>query len=103
MAAENKAGKELRSRLNLWQAFLADCQEEPSTCADSYPHEVTQRVIAALLLRQFPRLAASSEAQRLAALDAQLRRRLKAGAFVWAAELQAGFAQPEFWFLYGLS
>ncbi len=101
VAAENKATKELRSRLNLWQRFLEDCQADPRQCADNYPQDVTQRVIAALLLRQFPRLAGSAEAQRLTPLDAQLRARLKPGPFLWPAELQSEFPQREFWFLYG--
>ena len=100
-AAENKAAQELRSRVNLWQAFLRDCQESPDACTDNYSHEVNQRVLAALLLRRFPRLADSPEARRLAPLDVQLRRRLKTGAFILPAEFQAGFPQSEFWFLYG--
>ena len=101
VAAENKAAKELRSRLNLWQRFLEDCQEDPRPCADNYAQDVTQRAIAALLLRQFSRLADSAEAQRLTPLDAQLRARLKPGPFLWPAELQSEFPQREFWFLYG--
>jgi hypothetical protein len=100
VACEKKAEQELRSRINLWKAFLSDCAEDPRA-GDNYAHEVTQRVIASLLLRQFPRLTDSSEAQRVAALDAQLRPRLRSGAFIWANDLEQAFPSNEFWFLYG--
>jgi hypothetical protein len=100
VAGERKAAQELRSRINLWISFLADCAEDPRAC-DNYHHDVTQRVVIALLLRQFPRLTDSPEAGRLAAPDAQLRARLKPGPFVWADDLQAAFPAAEFWFLYG--
>ena len=101
VAAEHKAEKELRARLNLWQAFLSECRDAPQTCAENYVQDVTQRAMAMLLLRQFPRLADSPEAGRVPGMDAQLRPRFKSGAFVWLAELQSEFPQSEFWFLYG--
>ena len=101
VAAEKKALQELRSRINLWKAFWDDYLEDPYAHAHSYSDEITQRVIAALLLQRFPGLADSFEAKRLAPLDAQLRGLLKSGAFVWPEEFQAVFPQDEFWFLYG--
>jgi hypothetical protein len=101
VAAEKKALQELRSRINLWKAFWDDYVEDPYAHAHHYSDEVTQRVIAALLLHHFPRLADSTEAKRLAPLDAQLRALLKSGAFIWPAELEAAFPKDDFWFLYG--
>ncbi len=101
VAAEKKAIQELRSRINLWQAYWEDYIEDPHKHAVHYPDEITQRVIAALLLQRFPRLADSFEAKRLAPFDAQLRGLLKPGAFIWPSEMQAVFPQDEFWFLYG--
>ena len=101
VAAEKKAAQELRSRINLWARFLEEYEEEGPAGAESYRHEVSQRAIAVLLLSQFPRLADTAEARRLAPLDAQLRARLKTGGFVWPAEVQVGFPADEFWFLYG--
>lgn len=91
--AERKATGELHARLNLWQRFLGDGQGR-------YATEVAQRAMMALLLRHFPALASSPEAQTLAALDAALRGRTEAGPFVWAPELQPAFPEGEFWFLY---
>lgn len=101
VTAEKKAAADLRQRVNLWQAYLQDVRENPASAAERYNGDVTQRVVAALLLRQFPRLSDSADAQRLPALDAQLRLRFRPGPFVWAAELPAAFAPDEFWFLYG--
>lgn len=100
-AAEAKAQKELRTRINLWQAFLSELAEAPHTSAENYAQEATHRTIAALLIQQFTGLAESSEAGRLTGLDAQLRGRFKPGHFVWAVDLQGEFPQSEFWFLYG--
>jgi hypothetical protein len=101
VAAEKKALQELRSRINLWKAFWDDYLEDPYAHAHHYADEVTQRVIAALLLLRFPRLADAAETKRLAPLDAQLRALLRSGAFIWPDELQAAFPKDEFWFLYG--
>jgi hypothetical protein len=101
VAAEKKAIQELRSRINLWQAYWEDYIEDPYKHALHYSDEITQRVIAALLLLRFPRLADSSEAKRLVSLDAQLRGLLKSSAFIWPEETEAVFPQSGFWFLYG--
>jgi hypothetical protein len=102
VAAETRAARELRTRLNLWQRFWEECGEQPRTCAENYANEVTQRVIAGLLLHQFPRVAAAPEAAPLEALDRQVRARLRGDRFVWPAELQAGFPAAAYWYLYGL-
>ena len=101
VAAEKKATQELRSRLNLWARFLDESDEDSRAGVENYRHEVNQRVMAALLLSQFPRLADTEEAKRLPPLDARLRGKLKAGPFLWPAELQSAFPTAEFWFLYG--
>jgi hypothetical protein len=102
VAAERKAERELRSRANLWQRFWDECGEQPGACADNYRNEVTQRVIAELLMREFPRLAGSAEARPFSALDSSLRGRLQPGDFIWDDALQPGFPTNPFWYLYGL-
>lgn len=99
--AERKAEKELHTRVNLWQQFWLDCADDTRSCADYYAREVTQRAIAELLLREFPRLRTAPEAQALEPLDRMVRARLHGGEFVWPPEIQAGFPETEFWFLYG--
>jgi hypothetical protein len=101
VAAEKKAAQELRSRLNLWQQFWDDCAEQPRTCADHYRQDVSQRVIASLLLHRFPGLAGTPEAKALEQLDRLARGRLTGDRFVWDAALEPGFTEAEFWYLYG--
>jgi hypothetical protein len=62
---------------------------------------VSQRVIASLLLHRFPGLADAPEAKALEQLDRLARGRLTGDRFVWAAALQPGFPEAEFWYLYG--
>jgi hypothetical protein len=91
--AERKAAGELHTRVHLWETFLAEGQGR-------YATEVAQRVMIALLLGRFPRLAETPEGRSLAALDDQLRARSWSGPFVWDAELQPAFPEDDFWFLY---
>ena len=98
VAAENKAAHELRVRVNSWTAFLEDCRE--ASAADAWPSAVTHRAFAALLLRDYPRLADSAEAQRLRPIDAAVRAFLRPGPFVWEAAWQSAFPPETFWFLY---
>lgn len=93
-AAERKAEQEFHTRLHLWETYLAERQGR-------YATEVAQRAMLALLLRRFPALAGTAAGQRLAALDTALKARLRPGAFVWEAGLEAAFPAEEFWFLYG--
>lgn len=101
VAAETKALKELRTRLNLWQAFLSEYAEAPLTSAENFNQEVNHRAIATLLIQRFPSLTTAPETNRLVGLDAQLHARFKPGGFVWRAELQPEFPAAEFWYLYG--
>ncbi len=100
VACERKAAAELRARANLWHGLLDDAREQSSALADRYRGDVAHRAMAALLLSRFPRTAETPEARRLAALDTQMRARLRPGQFVWAAELEPAFPPDAFWFLY---
>jgi hypothetical protein len=99
--AEKKADQELHSRATLWQRYWDECRHEPSSCASSYPHEVTNRVIAQLLLREFPSLAKSANAMLLQPTDRAVRGRLQGEQPVWPPELQPAFPKTEFPYLYG--
>ncbi len=101
VAAEKHAAHELRSRANLWQRFWEECAEAPGPCADHYAQEASQRTMAGLLLREFPRVADTPEARVLLAFDATVRPRLRPSGFVWDAALRPAFPQSDFWFLYG--
>jgi hypothetical protein len=99
--AEKKAEQELRSRATLWQRFWDECRHDPHSCASSYAHEVTNRVIAQLLLRAFPSLAKSPAARALAPVDGAVRARLQGERFIWPPEVQSAFPRSDVPYLYG--
>ena len=98
--AERKADQELHSRATLWQRYWDECRADPHSCAGSYPHEVTNRVIAQLLLKAFPNLSKSPNALALRPVDSAVRGRLQGEQPVWP-DLAPAFPQAEFPYLYG--
>ncbi|MEJ5225036.1 MAG: hypothetical protein WHV44_11320 [Anaerolineales bacterium] len=99
-AWEQKAARELRTRLTLWQNYLGDYRLNPENYAGDYPHEVRLRVIIDLLLADLPSPAPESLAL-LQGLDEQLRAAFIPGNFAWEADLAEEFPQPAYWYLYG--
>jgi hypothetical protein len=100
-AIARKAGQELRSRVNLWRAYLGDLEEGPRP-VELYPHEVRQRVMAARLVETAADLPEAASSRRvLGELDAKLRRRFEAGPFVWDRRLARRYPPGDYWFLYG--
>ena len=99
--AEKKADQELHSRATLWQRYWDECRQDSHSCASSYPHEVTNRVIAQLLLRAFPNLSKSPNALLLTPVDRVVRARLQGEQPVWPPEIQPAFPISEFPYLYG--
>lgn len=91
--AERKAAAELHTRVHLWGTYLGERHGR-------YATEVAHRAMLTLLLQRFPGLAANPDAQRLPALDAQLRAQSTAGPFVWDPALQPAFPPDDFWYLY---
>lgn len=101
-AMDRKMVQELKSRLDLWQAFLGDCRDSRARCAESYPNEVHIRAMIGLLMNEIsPYADAGSARTRLAEQDASLRRMFASGPFVWAPELQPSFPAGPYWFMYG--
>lgn len=101
VAAERKAERELPARLNLWSRFLDEWAADGPPGPGEYAAQVTQRVIAELLLGRYPHLAGLPAAAGLPALDSRLRGRLGPGGFAWPADLQSAFPAGPFWPLYG--
>jgi hypothetical protein len=101
-AIQRKAGQELRTRANLWRAYLGDLEEGGGRSVELYPQEVRQRVMAGRLLETAAGLAEASPPRRLLGeLDAMLRRRFEAGPFVWDRRLAKRYPPGDYWFLYG--
>jgi hypothetical protein len=97
----DKAARELRTRLDLWRAYLDDLDETPRV-AEEYVQEVRQRVIISRLLGLAQSICLPPEAtSRLQALDDRLMGRFRRSGFIWDARLQSVYPESKFWFLYG--
>lgn len=96
-AWDEKAGREVRARSELWKDYLAEARHASAESARQYPYQVRLRVILSLLLED----TRQATPDLLTALDAELRRMLRSGAFVWDKSLEWNFPQESFWFLYG--
>ncbi|HET7011295.1 MAG TPA: hypothetical protein VFI11_11005 [Anaerolineales bacterium] len=92
-ALARKAEKELRMRVNLWKAYLADLGERRGMTQE-YQHQVRQRAM-------IERLADLGASQNLTGLDDQLRAVFRRGPFVWQTPLQSAYPESRYWFLYG--
>ncbi|HEY43064.1 MAG TPA: hypothetical protein G4O11_03680 [Anaerolineae bacterium] len=99
---ERKATQEVRSRLNLWRAYLVDIEERVET-PENYIYEVRYRVmferLASLAIQQ-PEIKPQVEEMR--SLDLRLRKIFVPGAFVWDPRLEDIYPRDTFWYLYGL-
>jgi hypothetical protein len=101
VALERKAAEELRSRLNLWRAYLHDIEERIDT-GENYPHEVRNRAmfeyLADLSIRQ-PEV--EPRVSEMKSLDARLRSLFVPGEFVWDQRLVDIYPKSPYWYLYG--
>ena len=98
-AWEKKAAHEFGARFNLWKNYLDDYHADPETYAENYAHEIRWRVMLDLLERELSSDPAETEA--LLALDKILQIKFVPGDFIWDKNLETGFSQSEYWFLYG--
>jgi hypothetical protein len=97
-AWEKKALKEIKNRLRLWSASIAEWQSASAMSRADYPGEVRGRVILQILLKE---VDAPQEEAALNGLDHFLRASLRKCDFLWGPELEAAFPEDNFWFLYG--
>ncbi len=95
---ERKANWEYGSRLNQWRNYLEDYRGDRAGHTAYYPQEVKLRVMVELLETQ---IATSKDSKLRASLDSLLRKVFIAGTFVWESELENGFPQSPYWYLYG--
>lgn len=98
---ERKAMVEMRSRLNLWRAYLTELEQQGNR-AGVYPHEVRNRLKFQLLADLVgEREAAESYVQAMQPLDAQLRSIFSPGRFQWHSDLKKIYPKEMYWYLYG--
>jgi hypothetical protein len=99
---EGKAVVEMRSRLNLWRAYLDDLEHQGNR-AGVYTHEVHNRV-------KFERLAdfvgqhgeTDPYLESMQSQDARLLPRFSPGEFQWHPSLKQVYPKSTYWYLYGM-
>jgi len=98
---QEKASRELNSRINLWAAYLNDLREGKDR-GQNYAYEVRFRVICALLADLLAdQNEIASVLERLRQLDSQLRSMFQSGPFLWTARLREMYPADLYWYLYG--
>ena len=100
---EQKAHKELDSRLRQWSEHLRDMRSDRGL-AVNYGTAVEVRVMIEALARQlqkFPYQLNPEFIYRLKNVDAGLLASWSKGDFVWPEEWQAAYPKAEWWWLYG--
>ncbi len=100
VAWEEKARKCYQVRTKMWRNFIQEYQDNPQENADRYPYEVRLRVMLELLK---PEIMQPSIADMglLISLDGYLKNSLVYSGFIWDIDIQAGFPEKDYWFLYG--
>ncbi len=93
-----KAQQEIPARLTLWQNSLDEWAEKKDRHLAGYRHQVRWRVILHLLLKESG--VQFVEDELLAGLDTRLKYISTPGVFIWEQEIQSGFPQTEYWYLY---
>lgn len=94
----SKAEKEFPVRLNLWKNCIQDWAAGEEHTLTGYRHQVRWRVILHLLSDE-PSMR-YHEDNLLTGLDSRLKYISSPGPFVWEQELQAGFPEEIYWYLY---
>jgi len=100
VAWEGKARQCYQVRERMWRNFILEYQDNPLDNADRYTYEVRVRAMLELLIPELGRQL-GDEKNLLPGLDSFLRKILVPSKFIWESEIQAGFPEHIFWFLYG--
>lgn len=99
-AFENKARREIPSRVNLWRNYLDDYCQNPANHQNRYPYEVQRRVMLDLLSIAAGEVPKEID-ELISSMDTLLKSKFVPGEFVWETELKRGFPVDRFWYLYG--
>jgi hypothetical protein len=100
VAVENKAGQELKARLNMWRAYLQDL-EEKHEWIENYSREVRTRVMLHHLMAIIgskPEL--ETEYKMINNLDKRIWDFVIPGKFIWDDLLQPIYPKEKFPYLY---
>lgn len=100
VAWEKKAGRCFSARLRMWGDYLEEYRSNVQENADRYAYEVRLRVMLQLLLAEVGE-EGQTEAALLSGLDRYLHSLLERDGFIWEPEVQQGFPEATYWYLYG--
>lgn len=95
-----KAALEYTWRLNQWRQYLSELRSDSPANVTAYPSQVRQRTMLRLLATEILPHVPEEELAQIARLDALLHDASQPGAFVWEAEIAAGFPAQDYWYLY---
>jgi hypothetical protein len=100
VAWEEKASKCYQVRARMWRTFIQEYQDNPQENADRYNYEVRLRVMLELLKTEILQ-PPTVDTGLLKSLDGYLKSILVYTEFIWDEDIQAGFPETDYWFLYG--
>jgi hypothetical protein len=99
-AIERKAKREMRMRLNLWQAYLEDIEENSELLQD-YPNEVRNRVMMERLAELNPEgILTASEEIKVRSLERKQELLTSTREFIWDEQLTEIYPFDDFPYLY---
>jgi hypothetical protein len=85
----------------MWADFIEEYKSNPQENADRYSYEVRLRVMLKLLLAESGGQH-QTEVNLLSGLDGYVESVLEKGGFIWESELQKGFPEKTYWYLFGI-
>jgi len=100
VAWEDKASKCYQTRARMWNNFIQEYQDNQQENADRYHYEVRLRVMLELLKPEIMQ-PSITETGLLISLDGYLKSILVYSGFIWDIDIQSGFPEKDYWFLYG--
>ena len=98
-----KVGQDFTNRTRLWEKYLNEYHDDMLATVSSYPTHVSQRVIMQLLWEEqdSSSLLLTPLQFMIQTMDAVLKKFFLPGGFIWDPELQPGFPEDTYWYLYG--
>lgn len=100
---EKKMIREGLSRLKAMNEFFRECRDSMKTCANSYSPEAIRRTIVQELIIAMDDQGVDSHevVTQTHSVDAELRRWITKGDFIWSDKLEPVYPRDSFWWLYG--
>lgn len=98
--AEEKAIREIKTRISSWQRFIEELEGNPQRYAPEYPTQVEGRTALAFLIPFAGDAADEHMARQVGAADSLLQTLPAAHTFVWDDALRPAYPEDDFWWLY---